>query len=73
MFEQGQKNAELNRSLIANTDQLETRARQIRQLKKGKIDRLLRSVKEINYFKRLFPLVKEEKPGKDLYARITFW
>lgn len=25
------------------------------------------------YFKRLFPLVKEEKPGKDFYARITFW
>lgn len=73
MFEQGQNNVELNRSLIPNTDQLEQRARQIRQLKKGRIDRLLRSVKDISYFKRLFPLVKEEKPGKDLYARITFW
>ena len=61
------------RSLIPNTDMLEQRARQIRSLKKGRIDRLLRSVKEVAYFKRLFPLVKEEKPGKDLYARITFW
>ena len=72
-FEVAQKNSELNRSLIPNTDMLEQRARQIRSLKKGRIDRLLRSVKEVAYFKRLFPLVKEEKPGKDLYARITFW
>lgn len=52
---------------------MEQRAKQIRELKKGRIDRLLRSVKDVAYFKRLFPLVKEEKPGKDFYARITFW
>lgn len=73
LFEEGQKTADLNRSLIPNGDLLELRAKQIRELKKGRIDRLLRSVKDVAYFKRLFPLVKEEKPGKDMYARITFW
>ena len=73
MIDAGKANAELDRSLIPNTDLLEERARQIREKKKGRIDKLLRSVKEISYFKRLFPLVKEEKPGKDYYAKITFW
>jgi hypothetical protein len=73
MFEKGKANADLDRSLIPNTDLLEEKARQIREKKKGRIDKLLRSVKEISYFKRLFPLVKEEKPGKDYYGKITFW
>jgi len=28
---------------------------------------------KLTYFKNLFPVIKEQKPGKDLYARITFW
>ena len=73
MFDQGKVNADLDRSLIPNNDLLELRARTIRDQKKSRIDKILRKVKDISYFKRLFPLVKEEKPGRDFYARITFW
>ena len=34
---------------------------------------MLKIVKKISYFNHLFPLVKEEKPGRDLYALTTFW
>ena len=27
----------------------------------------------MTHFKQLFPTLKEQKPGVDLYARITFW
>ena len=26
-----------------------------------------------DYFRRLFPSIKEQKPGKDMYAKITLW
>lgn len=25
------------------------------------------------YFRKLFPPIKEQKPGKDMYGKITFW
>ena len=45
MIEAGKAKADLDRSLIPNTDLLEERARQIREKKKGRIDKLLRSIK----------------------------
>lgn len=35
--------------------------------------RLVKFMNSKTHFKNLFPLVKEQKPGKDYYARITFW
>jgi anaerobic C4-dicarboxylate transporter len=52
---------------------MEEKAKEIRLKKKSRVDLMLRKIKDISYFKRLFPLVKEEKPGKDMYAWITFW
>jgi hypothetical protein len=59
--------------LIDDKDQLKKKAREIRYKKLSAVDKLLKTVKKISYFNHLFPLVKEEKPGRDLYALTTFW
>jgi hypothetical protein len=63
----------LSRSLIDDKDMLKKKAREIRYQKLSAVDKLLKTIKKISYFNHLFPLVKEEKPGRDLYALTTFW
>jgi hypothetical protein len=63
----------LSQSLIDDKDQLKKKARDIRYQKLSAVDKLLKTIKKISYFNHLFPLVKEEKPGRDLYALTTFW
>jgi hypothetical protein len=63
----------LGQSLIYDKDMLKKKAREIRYQKLSAVDKLLKIVKKISYFNHLFPLVKEEKPGRDLYALTTFW
>ena len=62
-----------NHSLIINTDDIKVAVRGIKEKKRSKIQRLVKSMSSSNYFTSLFPLIKEQKPGKDYYARITFW
>ena len=63
----------LSQSLIDDKDRLKKKAKEIRYKKLSAVDKLLKIVKKISYFNHLFPLVKEEKPGRDLYAVTTFW
>jgi len=35
--------------------------------------KLVQNMKARDYFKTLFPQIKEQKPGFDYYAKITFW
>lgn len=60
-------------SLIINP---EDRKKEVTKIKDKNMTRAQRLVKYMNsktYFKNLFPLIKGQKPGKDYYARITFW
>lgn len=61
-------------SLIADPNQLTKIASALKQERnKHKKQSLIRRYFEkSNYFLRLFPVLKEQKPGKDMYASITF-
>ena len=63
----------LNQSYIDDKEKLKVKAKHIKQKRLGTVDKFLKKVRKTPYFTRLFPLVKEEKPGRDLYATTTFW
>jgi hypothetical protein len=65
------KSKELNQSFVADKEVLKKRAKEIRDKKLGKLEKLFKDIKKSSYFVSLFPLVKEQKPGRDLYAHTT--
>lgn len=62
-----------NNSMIADRGQLKERVKQLKASKLTMIDKLMKIVKKQNHFISLFPLIKEQKPGRDMYATTTFW
>ncbi len=66
-------NKKLSNSYIADKENLKKKAKEIKRKNLSWKDKILQKVKKQPYFTRLFPLVKEEKPGRDLYAKTTFW
>jgi hypothetical protein len=60
-------------SLIINPEARKAEVTKIKDKNMTRAQRLVKYMNSKTYFKNLFPLVKEQKPGKDFYARITFW
>ena len=47
--------------------------RGIRDKNRSGIQKIVKKMSVVPYFQRLFPSIKEQKPGEDFYTSITFW
>jgi hypothetical protein len=62
-----------NHSFICDEALMRATVTGMRDKKRSAIQRFVKYIRNKQYFNRLFPQVKEQKPGKDLYSSITFW
>lgn len=62
-----------NISLIMNMDERKTAVKRLKEKKLTNAQKIVKYMKGKSYFRTLFPSIKEQKPGVDFYARITFW
>jgi len=73
VFIDDKKSKKLDMSHVVDIDERHTIAKNIRSRHLTNVQSFVKKLGKKNYFKNLFPLIKEQKPGKDLYASITFW
>ena len=60
-------------SLIVNPVEAKEKIKKIKESRLTFAQKLVQKMKSQDYFKSLFPQIKEQKPGFDYYAKITFW
>jgi len=56
-----------------NEEVRKNKIKKIKEKKRSTSQKLVRAMGAYNHFQNLFPTLKEQKPGVDMYARITFW
>lgn len=63
----------LDISHVVDVDERLLKAKEIKKKHLNVLQFLIKKFGNKRYFKNIFPLIKEQKPGLDLYPHITFW